>query len=101
MRLLLLRGRSERRIPVGIPVYLARASLPQEKELAIATDVGEHGLRASTSRYWRPGEVLQISPLSDNSPITAKVAYCWRRFEHTYHTGLELENPEPNWWKKF
>lgn len=101
MRLLLLRGRSEPRIPVGMPVYLARASLPQEIELAISADVGNHGLRVTTSRYWRPGEILQISPATNGPRITAKVAYCRRVFEHTYHTGLELERPEPRWWEKF
>jgi hypothetical protein len=106
MRLLLLRGRSERRVPVGVPLYLARASLPAERELAIAVDVGEGGLCAVTSRYWRPGEVLQITPLSDEpsneeDQITAKVAYCWRQLEHTCHTGLVLERPTPGWWKKF
>lgn len=101
MRLLLLRRRSEPRIPVGMPVYLARASLPLERELAIATDVAEHGLRVTTSRYWRPSEILQISPISDGLRITARVAYCRRRFEHTYYTGLVLEDPEPKWWEKF
>lgn len=101
MRLLLLRGRSERRIPVRMPIYLARASLPHQTELGIASDVGEHGLRVTTGHYWRPGEILQISPLFEETRITAKVAYCWRRLERSYHTGLVLESPEPRWWEKF
>jgi hypothetical protein len=101
MRLLLLRGRAESRIPIGVPVYLARASLPHETELAVATDVGEHGLCVLASRYWRPGESLQVSPPSDELHIKARVAYCWKRFEHTFYTGLFLENPGSRWWEKF
>lgn len=101
MRLFVLRGRSERRVPVSLPVYLARASLPQETELAVASDAGEHGLRVVTRRYWRPGEVLIVSPLSSAPGVTAKVAYCTRRLEHTYNAGLEVEDAGPGWWKRF
>lgn len=101
MRLFLLRGRSERRIPVRLPVYLARASLPEETELAVAVNAGEHGLRVITQRRWRPGEVLIVTPLSNEPRITAKVAYCWRRLEHTYDTGLRVEAAAPRWWEKF
>ncbi len=100
MRLLLLRGRSERRVPVGIPIYLARASLPQESELAITSDVGEHGLRVTTKRYWRPGEILTLSPSPNGPRVKAKVAYCWRQLEHTYNLGLRLETPAPEWWSR-
>jgi hypothetical protein len=100
MRLFLLRGRSERRVPVGVAVYLARASLPSETELAVATDVGQHGLRVTTKRYWRPGEYVIVSPLSNEPRITAKVAYCWRRLEHTCTTGLQVESDQPRWWEK-
>ena len=101
MRLFLLRGRSERRVPVSMAVYLARASLPTETEIAVATDVGEHGLRVITQRYWRPGEVVIVSPLPNEPGVTAKVAYCWRRLEHSCNTGLQVESAEPRWWEKF
>jgi hypothetical protein len=101
MRLFLLRGRSESRVPIVVPVYLARASLPQSTELAIAADVGEHGLGVVTTRYWRPGEVLQISSISQDFSVIAKVAYCWRKLEHSFHTGLVLHNPGPCWWERF
>lgn len=101
MRLFLLRGRSESRIPLGLPVYLARASVPQQPELAVAADAGEHGLGVVTTRYWRPGEVLQVSPISQDFSVTAKVAYCWRKLEHSYHTGLVVQNPGTRWWEKF
>jgi hypothetical protein len=101
MRLFLLRGRSERRVPVRLPVYLARASLPKEIELAVAVNAGAHSLRVVTQRHWRPGEVLIVTPASNEPRITAKVAYCWRRLEHTYDTGLQVENADPRWWDKF
>ena len=101
MRLFLLRGRTERRVPVRMPVYLARASLPNHTELAVAVNAGEHGLRVITQRHWRPGEVLIVTPLSNQAGITAKVAYCWRRLEHTYDTGLRVESTDPRWWEKF
>lgn len=101
MRLFLLRGRSESRVPIGVPVYLARASLPQSMELAVAADAGEHGLGVVTTRFWRPGEILHISPISQEFSIVAKVAYCWRKLEHSYHTGLVLQNPGARWWEQF
>jgi hypothetical protein len=101
MRLFLLRGRAERRVPVRLPVYLARASLPEETELAVAVNAGEHGLRVITQRHWRPGETLIVTSLSNEPRITAKVAYCWRRLEHTYDTGLRVERAGPRWWEKF
>jgi hypothetical protein len=101
MRLFLLRGRSEHRVPIAIPVYLARASLPNQTEIAVAADAGAHGIRLVTRRYWRPGEVLIVSPLSNEPGVTAKVAYCSRRLEHTYNTGLEVEGASPRWWEKF
>jgi hypothetical protein len=101
MRLFLLRGRSDRRVAVSMPVYLARASLPAEAELAVAIDAVEHGLRVITRRYWRPGEVLIVSPLSNQPGIAAKVAYCSRQLEHTYNTGLEVKSASPRWWDKF
>ncbi len=101
MRLLLLRGRSERRVAVNMPVYLARVSLPTQSELAVAVDAGEHGLRVIAQRHWRPGEVLIVSRFPKEPGITAKVAYCSRRLEHTYDTGLRVENAGPRWWEKF
>jgi hypothetical protein len=101
MRLLLLRGRAEHRVPIGTPLYLARPSPPHETELVLAVDAAEHGLRVATSRYWRPGEVLQIRPLSNEFVIKAKVAYCRKRFRTTFYTGLSLENPIPRWREKF
>jgi hypothetical protein len=101
MRLFLLRGRSERRIPVRLPVYLARVSLLAETELAVAVNAGQHGLRVITRRHWRPGEVLIVTSLSNEPRITAKVAYCWRRLEHTYDTGLQVETAAPRWWEEF
>lgn len=100
MRLFLLRGRSESRVPIGVPVYLARASLPQSTELAIAADAGEHGLGVVTTRYWRRGEILQISSITQDFSVIAKVAYCWRKLEHSYHTGLLLQNPVSGWWER-
>lgn len=101
MRLLLLKGRTERRVPVGMPVYLARVSLPDRWDLAVATDACEHGIRVVTSRHWRRGETLQISSLVNQFRIQGKVAYCWRHLEHSYCTGVAVDPPAPRWWEKF
>lgn len=101
MRLLLLRGRSERRVAVNVPVYLARACLPTETELAVAVDAGEHGLRVVTQRHWRPGEVVIVTALTNEAAIRAKVAYCCRKLEHTYDIGLQVKSAAPRWWEKF
>lgn len=101
MRLLLLRGRAENRLPLGMPVYLARASLPAETELGVATDVADHGLRVVTARYWQPGELLVISSVSKEFQIKAKVAYCWKRLEHSCCLGLSLVDSAPRWWHAF
>ena len=101
VRLLLLRGRTERRVEVGMPVFLARLTLPDVKELAVATDAGEHGVCVVTNRFWRPGDSLRVSSLSNDCSLLGKVAYCWRRLQHTYCTGVTLDNPGPRWWETF
>lgn len=101
MRLLLLRGRAERRVAVNVPVYLARASLPTETELAVALDAGEHGLHVVAQRHWRPGERVVVTCLANEPAIRAKVAYCSRRLEHTYDMGLQVKSAVPRWWEKF
>lgn len=100
MRLLLLRGRTEPRVAVGMPVYLARETLPDKTELAVATDVGAHGVRVVTSRHWRRGEALQITSLVNQFCIHGKVAYCWRQLEHSYCTGVIVESAGPKWWER-
>jgi hypothetical protein len=84
-----------------MPIYLARASLPTEMELGVATDVAHHGLRVVTGRYWCRGESLLISPVSKEFQIQAKVAYCWKRLEHSCCLGLSLLDPAPRWWEAF
>ncbi len=100
MRLLLLRRRTEPRVAVGMPVYLAREGLGDETELAVAMDAGAHGVRVVTSRQWRRGETLQIKSLVSQFSVHGKVAYCWRQLEHSYCTGVIVESPSPKWWEK-
>lgn len=84
-----------------MPIYLARAGLPTEMELGVATDVADHGLRVVTSRYWQPGELLLVSSISKELHIKAKVAYCWKQLEHSCCLGLSLVDSAPGWWRAF
>jgi PilZ domain len=91
-----LDGRTEKRIPMMVSVYLIDgASLLAEE--AFTENVSGHGVRVLTRRFWRPGEQLRLAPLSGKSELPARVVYCQGLANGFFRTGLEFQAKSVKW----
>lgn len=90
--------RSEVRIALAIPIFLANSRVPQEAEAAVTENVSACGVRASTSKRWQPGETLQISRSLSKFHLPARVAYCHQLSKDRFCVGLSFTSPYAGWW---
>jgi hypothetical protein len=99
--MLVLRGRSERRVALTMRIRLASAGQPHQEEVAWTENASARGVRAVTTRRWLPGEMIGIRPSWDKIYIPARVTYCSKISDRSFRVGLTLENPRDNWWVSF
>ena len=85
-----LDGRIEKRIPMGIPVYLVSLKMPRTTERVLTENVSPHGARVATKRRRQPGEDQTIAPLSGQFQLQAQVIYCQPLANGDFCVGLDF-----------
>jgi hypothetical protein len=92
-----LDGRIEKRIPMGIPVYLGSLGKPRTAERVLTENVSPHGARVVTKRRRQPGEDQWITPLSGQFELPAQVIYCQPLANGDFCVGLDFRGCPVNW----
>lgn len=82
--------RARRRIPNVEPVRISSVTAPLITESTVTQNASPGGVRVSTQRIWRPGDLVRIEFLRSGFTSDARVAY-WRSFSGSrFAMGLEL-----------
>lgn len=90
-------SRSERRIPMELPVVLAgNAQLPGT-ESTFTENVSARGARVVTVRRWQKNDRLTFAARSGEFRSTARVAYCQSLHGEGYVIGVEFLEPHGRW----
>jgi PilZ domain-containing protein len=85
-----LGGRTEKRIPLTVPVYLVSTKELRVVEKALTENVSPHGARVATKQHWQPGEQTRLSRLTGDHQLSGRVVYCQRLTRGRFCVGLEF-----------
>jgi len=95
----ILSGRMDKRLPVAMVVHLAQA-LDQPvngSEVTYTDNISVNGARIVTSRPWQTGEIVQVTPLREETTIRGKVVYCQKLVDDRYCIGLNFRGRTVTW----
>jgi len=92
-----LGGRTEKRIPLAVPVYLVSTKELRAVEKVTTENVSPHGARAVTSRPWEPGEQPRLSRRIGDYQLSAQVVYCHPLTGGSFCVGLEFRSDSMAW----
>ena len=89
----------EKRLPITIVVNLAQVNghASTVKEIAYTDNISAHGVCVISNRPWKPGELVEVTPMKEQITIRGKVAHCERRGEDRYAIGLTFRGGQVNW----
>jgi hypothetical protein len=92
-------GGNGKRLPIAIVVHLAQlhSDAANGAEVAYTDNISAHGACLISSRPWKLGEVVEVTPLKDQIPLCGKVAHCERRDDHRYAIGLAFQGCRVTW----
>jgi len=89
--------RTERRIPMEVPVTLdGHAQLPGN-EATFTENVSLRGARVMTIRRWEKDDRLTIAARAGEFRSTARVAYCQSLQDQGYVIGVEFLESKGRW----
>ena len=83
-------GRTEKRLPTSVPVYLASLDEPRARERALTENVSPHGARVISKWSWQSGEESLITPLTGEFPRIGRVVYCLPKTGDRFSVGVEF-----------
>ena len=94
-----LNGRAEKRLPIAVVVYLGHVQdrTVEEPELTCTDNVSVNGARVISRRPWRTGELVQLTPLKEETPIRGKVVHCQKLEDDRYFIGLNIQGLSAKW----
>ena len=94
-----LSGRKERRLPIVVVVRLAALEqLSAESHERTHTDnISPHGVRVLSTRPWQPGQLAEIIPENEESPIRGEVVYCHRLDNDRFYVGVRFPHRRIPW----
>jgi hypothetical protein len=95
---MVLEGRSEKRVPIALPIYLTKFQGIYEK--ALTQNVSSRGARVVTKISWRKGEQPQMCHVANEFNLSARVIYCHPLQNQHFCVGLQFRQPIPDWWAK-
>jgi PilZ domain len=78
-------------------VYLISLKDPRAAERVLTENVSSHGARVITKQRCQPGEQQQITPLSGEFQLLARVVYCQPLPHKGFCVGLEFRECSVNW----
>ncbi len=93
-----LSGRIERRLPIIVMVRLAQAERVSTdgEEKTYTDNISSHGARVFSKHPWQPGDVVQVTPLNEDSAC-GKVVYCQRLPDDRYGMGVKFQGRPVAW----
>lgn len=68
----------------------------QHRERTYTDNISPHGVRVHSTRPWKPGEQVVITPLTDG-PVRAEVVYCEKRGEGQFFVGIQVRQMRIRW----
>jgi hypothetical protein len=93
-----LEGRSEKRIPVMLPVCLLSGGTHQVAEYVNTGNVSPQGAQVVTKRRWQPDAERSVTAQSGGRQFSARVVYCKPISGQRFFVGLRFSGPLENWW---
>lgn len=91
-----LRGRKERRLPIGVVVNIAALELvnAERHERTYIDNISARGARVHTTYAWELGEEIEIS---GEPPMRGEVAYCQRLDNGRFFVGINFRESHIPW----
>lgn len=90
-------GRTEKRLPTSVPIYLGPLEDPRTPERTLTENVSPHGARVISKRSWQPGEESLITLLTGELPQVGRVIYCLPSAGDRFCLGMEFLDRAVNW----
>ena len=89
----------EKRIPIAIVLNIAQVhdQTANGAELTYTDNVSAHGACVVSSRSWKLGELMEVTPLKEQTTLLGKVAHCEKRSDHHYGVGLVFQGGHVTW----
>jgi len=89
--------RTERRIPMEIPVLIDGHRQAPGSESTFTENVSARGARVVSVRRWEQGEPLLLASRTGEFRSPARVAYCQPLQGDGFAIGVEFLEPEGRW----
>jgi PilZ domain len=99
MRLEQTVGRMERRLPIVVIVRLAmveRVATDGEELRTYTDNISAHGACVFSTRPWKLGDKVTVTPTNEASTAFGKVVYCHRLADNQYGVGVQFPD-RPEW----
>jgi len=90
-------NRTERRIPMEIPVLIDGHRQAPGSESTFTENVSARGARVVSVRRWEQGEPLLLASRTGEFRSPARVAYCQQLQGDGFAIGVEFLEPEGRW----
>jgi len=94
-----LNGRIDKRFPIAVVVYLGQVQdrTVKETELTCTDNISVNGARVISRRPWQPNELVQLTPLKDETSIRGKVVHCQKLEDDRYLIGVNIQGLSAKW----
>ena len=94
-----LTGRSEKRLPVTVPVRLSTfaAGSGEVEEKTHTDNLSSRGARLCSIRSWRPGDQVEVDAVDQGPPIEGEVVYCEKLDNARFFVGLKFRRGLARW----
>jgi PilZ domain-containing protein len=94
-----LNGRAEKRLPIAVVVYLGQVQdrIVKESELTCTDNISVNGARVISRRPWQTGELVQLTPLKEETSVRGKVVHCQKLEDDRYLIGLNIQGLSAKW----
>jgi len=94
-----LNGRAEKRLPIAVVVYLGQVQdrIVKESELTCTDNISVNGARVISRRPWQTGELVQLTPLKEETSVRGKVVHCQKLEDDRYLIGLNIQGLSVRW----
>jgi len=89
--------RAEKRIPMGIPVFIDGHRLAPGSESTFTENVSARGARVVSMRRWEQHEKLIFASCTGDFRSSARVAYCQPLQGEGFAIGVEFLQPQGRW----
>jgi hypothetical protein len=98
MRIFSQSGRSERRIPCTVPMWLTSLESGGILERVTTENVSSLGARVLATKSWPATESVLVS-FPPGFSTGARIVYCHRLPSENFALGIRLQNPPSDWMK--